>query len=682
MKNHQRFTALISTALLALVLASSGAPSAGAPSAQDRKAEFIMKFQQAQAIGAKQEMANLIRKYEQEAINWILETAEVLSNAPNDKVFERMDMFREAWATSYKTEFVTKMEKYYSLLRPTMKRDRIRARTKYDDLRTTFWKNVEENDKPTWTVLGQGFEGLAQVFETLGDKYFASQCWSFYANCWDEFYRPKEPDLYKACEGFGKFLKLREEMGLPDKNYKTTQPRHAALVGMGYGAKGTVIDPTTGEEVEIPEVAELAAAIPVALEFELVGLKDFARPNYFLDEHYPMWNSLYLQEKGDSKPFPRIEGAPIVMRVGSGTIKLDTNFDGAGDLEIPLTGNLMPIQFSIGSGEEQREWGCLTIVGVEKDLYQGIGVYLAFIDKYASVYIISAASMVGELSGVSVRVIDEDMNGIYGGPPTSWAYVGLTEGAFHPEIDSVVVGSEKRARPWSEYMEIGGTWYKLEVRKGGVEIGAVPVEVKTGTLKLSFKGGKPAWLIMKGEGTYENSYFDLIGGGSKGATVPVGRYTLFYGELRAGKKRQLIKSLILPGANTPKWTVSEGEKTEVTLGAPFGFDFEVIEDEETVMIPGASVVVVGSAFERYERAWGSVPRPLVSIRKKGSKKGSKPKKMPVLTSQDELYTLGWESAWHPKDLLIEKKSSEKDVEVQLTEKKNKLFGKLASDWKD
>ena len=115
---------------------------------------------------------------------------------------------------------------------------------------------------------------------------------------------------------------------------------------------------------------------------------------------------------------------------------------------------------------------------------------------------------------------------------------------------------------------------------------------------------------------------------------------------------------------------------------PCEFDFDVIEDEETVMIPGASVVVVGSANERYERAWRCVPKPEVSIRKKGSKKGSKSVKMPGLTSQDELYSLGWVTAWHPRDLLIEKKASEKDVEVQLTEKKNKLFGKLASDWKD
>ena len=100
------------------------------------------------------------------------------------------------------------------------------------------------------------------------------------------------------------------------------------------------------------------------------------------------------------------------------------------------------------------------------------------------------------------------------------------------------------------------------------------------------------------------------------------------------------------------------------------------------MIPGSSVVVTGSAHGRYERAWRCVPRPEVSLRKKGAKKGGKPQRMPVLTSQDELYTLGWESAWHPKDLLIEKKPNEKDVEVQLTEKKNKLFGKLASDWKD
>ena len=53
--------------------------------------------------------------------------------------------------------------------------------------------------------------------------------------------------------------------------------------------------------------------------------------------------------------------------------------------------------------------------------------------------------------------------------------------------------------------------------------------------------------------------------------------------------------------------------------------------------------------------------------------------MPTIMSQDELYA-NFVDAWWPKTLVIERKRSGA-VEVQLTEKKNKLFGKVESVWR-
>jgi hypothetical protein len=71
----------------------------------------------------------------------------------------------------------------------------------------------------------------------------------------------------------------------------------------------------------------------------------------------------------------------------------------------------------------------------------------------------------------------------------------------------------------------------------------------------------------------------------------------------------------------------------------------------------------------------------VSYRKAGSKKGSKGEKMGAVQTQEELGELGWPSAWAPRDLRIDKKPSDGAVEVQLVEKKNKLFGAIESAWK-
>ena len=254
----------------------------------------------------------------------------------------------------------------------------------------------------------------------------------------------------------------------------------------------------------------------------------------------------------------------------------------------------------------------------------------------------------------------------------------LMHGMLHPEMDSIVIGNSKRARPWSEYQQIGDTWYRLEVENGGKSLKAYPFETETGKVKVSFKGGKPTWLVVKGSGKYENAYFDLM---EKGLELPPSKYTLFCGELRKGKKIQTMKTLILPGKETPPWRVEVGGTTEVELGGPFGFDFEVEEDGRNLTIPGNSVVVTGVADERYERPWNCVPKPDASVRKQGDKKGSKPEGFRAVGEQEELIQGGWSVAWFPKDLDLKKKFDDK-AEVQLTQKKNKLFGKIESTWKD
>ena len=263
-------------------------------------------------------------------------------------------------------------------------------------------------------------------------------------------------------------------------------------------------------------------------------------------------------------------------------------------------------------------------------------------------------------------------------PPLSWAHVGVSPGQLQPEFDSVLFGKDKRAQPFSEFMKLGDKWYQLAVSKAGLELQATEVPIKTGTVKLSFKGGKPTWCILRGAGKYENSYFDI----TSGAELPVGKYTLFYGELRKGKKQQMIKTLILPGEGMEKFEVMEGKTTTVKLGGPFSFDFKFEEDEANLNLIGNTVVVVGAAGERYERPWGCVPRPDVSWRKKGTKKGSKGEKTQVISQNDEFSKYGWAAAWAPLDLVITKKGKVEESELQLIEKKNKLFGKIESDWKE
>jgi hypothetical protein len=369
--------------------------------------------------------------------------------------------------------------------------------------------------------------------------------------------------------------------------------------------------------------------------------------------------------------------SPTALRDGASTVALDTDNDGKGDQPIPVTGNWEPVQFEIGEGDEKRPWALLATVGADKDLYQGIEISLMPQDTYFTLYFVPAASMVGTVEGVPVRVFDDNADGVYGSAPKFWHHTGMSDGHDQPELDAFLVEGEGRARPWSEYQKIGDTWYKLAAAKGGKVLEATPVQLEVGTLELAYEGGPPTWLVVRGKGQFENSYFDLSSGK---AEVPTGAYELFYGELRKGKKRATAKAVIVPGAESPTWSVEAGATAKVELGAPYGFDFKIERSGEHVTVVGKSVVVIGKAGERYERTWNCVPRPEASWRKAGTKKGSKGELLDLVLDQFAIGEKGWPAAWSPLDVTMTLKGSPDKIEVQLFEKKNKLFGEIESVW--
>jgi len=671
-------------ALRAAPAAAAPAPPARSARVPDERAKFRSDFKQAQAIGAHEQMARLVKDNDEYAVEWVLEVAERIAERPSDELYEAIAALRGAWREGIKTDFVDEMEKYFSLLDPTDKRERNeKLKPTYDKTARSYETAASEKDGPALALAGNTFEGLAEGFEAINDKYYASQCWLYVASCFDETLRGPKADLYRACRGYKRCMLLREEIGLKDRSYLTTKPRYDTLKGLGYDGEAKAGN-GDGPPTSPAGPSGAGAVITATCTYEAVeNIDDFERPNYYLDDLYPMWNSLGLGTKGSQVGFLRQENQMTVLRIGSSEVMIDTDGDGTGDVEIPLTGNLEPVEVTLGKGEEQRPWSFHAVVGVEQDLYQNIQMNLQIVDQLCTIYIVPSGSMKTQIEGTPVQIFDDNMDGVYGSPVQLYGHIGLTADHFQPEMDSIAIGGEKRARPWSEYQKFGEKWYKLEVEAGGNRVLAHPVELPTGFLKLKFKGGKPSWVVVKGENDYANSYFDLVGGGANGVEVPVGRYTLFYGELRSGKKRQMVKSLILPGTNTPKWDVDAGQEIPVELGAPFGFAFQYEIAGRTLLLEGDSVVVTGMASERYERPWNCVPRPEVAYREPGSKRGSKPESTKLIGSQEEMSEPGmsWKNTWFPLDLTIEMKADLAEVEVQLTEKKHKLFGKIESEWK-
>jgi hypothetical protein len=642
--------------------------------------EFKAAFDKLVAKKDKAELAKLVKAHVKDAVDWTIYTCEQISAQSSDDLETFMAEMREAWKTAQKTDFAEKVYTYYSTVSGTNKKDRTDLKKRYDLANDELQKNLQKKDSFVFQNLVDEFEVLGSAFDQVGDLYWSSQSWLASAACYDEPLRGTSADLFKACNAYIQALDARDRIELKDPAYDDALHRKSTLAAKGFDKKKKDVATPPAAEPQAP-AAQAGTAATVPMTFEVVASLDaFQRPNYSADEIYAIWDSIQMKGKGTSGSLPYLQGGPPLFRMGANDLRFDTDGDGVGDEKVNFTGNIAPVKITIGKGEDQRPWAFLGVTASDKENYENLQVNLAPTDTQISIYTYAAASIVGTVGTAQVRVIDETMDGYYGSPVEMRGAIGISKDYFEPAFDSVVIGNSKRARPWSEYQEIEGKWYKLEIPKSGKEMKTTPVTFDTGILKLDFKGPAPDWVIVHGDGQLQNSYFDLVEGGAKGVSLPVGKYSLAYGDVRKGKKKQTQKTLILPGKSTPTWNVTKGGTTVVTLGAPYGFDFRFNYASEKVTLEGRSVVMTGSQGERYERTWNCVPKPEVEWRVKGTKQGKKAPRMTGVLDTDRLYKIGWEAAWSPVDL--EFKAGGDKIELQLVDKKHDLFGKIESAWKE
>lgn len=675
-------TRLLLPALL-LLCAAGAAPPAPAPGARPQEGDFRTVFREAMKINAKTELARLVKTRTPEAIDVIVEICEAISETPSEDLETEIAALRLAWQEAMKSEFVDVQYEYFSLIRPEVRTARRQLRQRFN----LEYKRFQEataatpKDKGLLQEVGLTLLGFGDSFVELGDHYLASQCFINAGICFDTEQRGDSADLRHGCEAFGKGAQARRAAQLLDQIYVSTKLRFEALEAAGFAS---AMDPT----VPAPAAAgEAATALTIPLTFELFAdLETVRRPNFLVDPVYQIWPAFYLAGTGSETMLGSIrEGSPKVKREGDAKALIDSDADGKPDLDLPLTGKITPVQIEIGEGAEKRPWAFLATIGQAQDTYQGLRFNLGPGDENLAIYVAPAGSMVGTIGATTVRVLDDNLDGVYGSPPLEWGHVGTVEGSFQRDLDSILVGESKVAQPWSELVDVGGSWYKLESQHGGKELLATPTKVQTGTLVLDFRGPPVDWVVVRGEvAANEKLFFEVARAGKTGIQVPAGPYRLYCGQVSQGKGNQMMKALILPGVNTATWSVGPGEKAVIALGEPFGMTFEVVQDEEKVRVVGASIAVVGRGMETYQRLWNCVVQPELYVREAGKKKADKEGKLRSAESQDQVnqdFKNDYKTVWFPVDYEFQKKSSGDSLEVQLLEKKNKLFGKLESGWK-
>jgi hypothetical protein len=430
----------------------------------------------------------------------------------------------------------------------------------------------------------------------------------------------------------------------------------------------------------------------VKTSFELIpDIETYQRPSWCNDTDYTSWPEWGVGAVGEAKDFinPRI--GIKNLRSAAARVEIDANGDGKGDLDVPLTGNISPVHVKFGPVGMERDLGLLMVTGIEKDRYQGVEVDRSIRTERGQLFFAPAGSVTAMIEKTPIRIFDDNFDGAYGYDHRNsywmaWRWTGLRyehdPAEEQPEIDCVVVGGSKRARPWSDQLQIDGKWYQFKCDDYGRTLTYWPIQPATGTLKLAFKGAvKPAFVVVRGASKEnEKLFFDLLEGGSAGVQVPEGRYKLFFGMLRQGKRREVQKCLILPSKDMDGIDVTAGKTSTLELGGPFGFDFVATDDGDSVTLIGKTAGVIGAAGEHYTRIWNAAPRPEMSVRKAGGKKADVTERAELVTDQDSL-SKGWEYTWFPLDKRMPKKLAEEKAEVQLHEKKNKLLGEIESIWR-
>lgn len=676
----QRLAAVLAAPLVLSILS---VPSA-APA--QRASPFMDEFRKLMVLNAKDEMAALIQKHEPEAIVAIREIAVEMRDGSSEELEIEFDALRQAWERAYDSQFASMQYDYFALrLTGPFKREHRDLTTRFTVKQREFDAAIAAKDTAKYAGLALEFDAFGDQFSELGDHYQASQCYWTAAVLSDDALNGTRADYRRASEAWGLSVRAREEAELRDKAYEAAKARHQQLEADGFtGPPPEEAAPEAGAEPGAGTPATPSApATPLGATFELASdIEAVQRPLYTGDSNFQIWPTVPMQAIGTGGVFAGIENSPKVLRTGANKAAVDVDGDGNGDVDIPLTGKITPVQVKLGAAGEQRDWGFLAVIGQTQDMYQGFRFNLGPDEKNLMLYVGPAASLVGTIAEQRVQVFDDNMDGLYGSPPKTWAHIGLVDGAYQPDMDSVLIGESKSARPWSRLQKIGGAWYELAPDPAGADLTYRPAPVETGTLQLDLKGPDVTWLVVRGMGDKADLFYDVADGGTNKVEVPTGMYELFAGQVASGKKAQMAKALVLPGSKTRTWRVGKGETVKLELGAPFAFEFAVQQDEETVTVVGPTIMVVGRGGETYQRLWNCVVQPEVLLRKAGSGKGKKEAELVGVGSQEELeaHQGDYRAAWFPVGEPIRKPSPGDATEVQLFQKKHKLFGKIESQW--
>jgi hypothetical protein len=671
---------LFPLALTAVAVAPQGtAPGVPAPptaTASTRLPDLRSDFERSYKVGDRAGMTKLVRDNSADAASWLYELAMALKAKPDEEQEKLYEAVGRAWSEAFSTGFSDRVRGFADRLEDAERSAYSKLKTDYFTLTTSFFARRAEPVTPerasALQTIAEQLETVAQSLWDLGDGYFASRAWMYVGDAYNASTVGAESGKpARELEAQKKALAACDSMDIGDRAHRECRTRVThleAVVARGESGGGEAKGAASSK---LPFEFGAAAKVKGTGQ-ELPELKKSPRLSYGWDEVHPTWPQVQIADVGQTTNLTGMIDGPTIERQGLNEIVVTDAEGNATRVKLSLEATLVSTR--VGRGAAAVPYAFAIKLGNTNDEFQGFAANLATTPANMTMYLRPAAAVVIDVGGTPVHVLDDNLDGIFGGPPTGVSFAGLPAGATQPALDAVFVGKSKTPQPFSELMAVGKQWYRFSSADNGRTFEVAPATtIALGTAKLAFDGAELEWLVVRGKGALEKVFVRLEPG--KPVELPVGEYELFSGVVRDGD----AKALMLAG-DSEAFAVTAAARTDVTFGAPFTFEFSSADTTEGIKVKGASVSVVGAGGEHYGRYWRCQPRPEVHLRKDDASSWSKVGQLQVIDDIDELGEHGgegWNMVWWPLDGLFENKLGD-GAQVRLFEKKNPLFGKIDS----
>lgn len=562
---------------------------------------------------------------------------------------------------------------------------RLDLRNQYDAARGALRAASEAKDKK---AIQEGMDRLLEVaksFAEIGDPVFQSYALSEVATVLnasdqqiDAVRMYDDIDRALTAAGFEKFLFLGEVRSTRDRlkaaGYDpSAKPGDKPAGPAGNTGTSWSKDPA-GERYSDPVALKLVVDEKVTSNF--VTPSSANTDNSFRWSSYRVTGTKPVPFEAQFQPF----GQPFNVRRDGVKIYMDEGDGKEREIKCIQKPNLVEMDREIkdiDGNPSKLSYAWLSATGGQESIF-GFNANFTNGEDGFTVRYHSACYLRGKVLDQDLLIFDDNSSGKFGDPFPVRDGTTLSGPTFVYN-DAMMVGKEKSAGPWTEYMNVNGEFYRLKLDPENYAVRTRKLSVDTGTVRYKFDGKtKPSVLVIEETAEFKGAFFAISE--AQPTVVPVGTYKLSHGIIRVGKGKSEKTCEIFPGESRT-FEVKKGEESVLELGAPFKFDFQTERTPDgSIKVIGKSVVVTGKSDELYIRFYDDPPIPdKVVARVKGGKGGGKAEKMRKATFED--FRQDGAAAWSPLDLLLPGKSGT-DYEVQLSLKKYPLLGaEIESDWK-